>query len=53
MTEKYRIKAAVYHSFCVEASSEEDAREVAIQEVDWQDHVTDCDFEIELEDSND
>lgn len=43
---KYKVKVTVYHSFEVEAETEEDAREEA-NHVMWDDHVKDCVIDIE------
>ena len=45
----YRAHVAVYHSFVVEASSDEEARRIASEEVNWSHHVTDSEIVVEME----
>ena len=45
----YRAHVAVYHSFVVEASSEDQAKRLATEDVNWDDHVTDCEITVEEE----
>lgn len=45
----YRAHVSVYHSFIVEASSEEEARRMASEDVNWSIHVTDCEILVEEE----
>ena len=48
MEEKtYRVRVAVYHSFTVTATDENEAHEIASQDVIWDDHIVDCDVRIE------
>jgi len=42
----FKVKVVLYHSFEVEAETEEDAREEA-NHVMWDDHVKDCVVEVE------
>ena len=53
-TEKeYRVKVAVYHSFTVHARNKDDAHRIASDDVIWDDHIVDCNIDIEQEESND
>jgi len=42
----YRVFVTVYHSFTVEATSEEHARQEA-SDVIWDDHIKDCQIDVE------
>jgi len=42
----YKVNVILYHSFEVEAETEEDAREEA-NHVMWDDHIKDCVIEVE------
>ena len=45
----YRVFVTVYHSFTVEATSEEHARQEA-SDVIWDDHIKDCQIDVEEDD---
>lgn len=47
MEKTYRVHVAVYHSFTVDAESEEQAHEIASNDVIWDDHIVDCNIVIE------
>lgn len=50
MEEKtYRVTIILRHSFTVTAENEERAHEIASYEVLWDDHIADCDVQIEEE----
>ena len=50
---EYRVKVAVYHSFTVHARNKDDAHRIASDDVIWDDHIVDCNIDIEQEESND
>jgi hypothetical protein len=45
-TKEYSVRVTLYHKFTVEAASQEEATEIACQEL-WDDHVKDCIIDIE------
>ena len=42
----FKVKVTLYHSFEVEAETEEDAREELVH-VMWDDHLKDCIIDVE------
>lgn len=44
---EYRVKVAVYHSFTVHARNEYEAHHIASEDVMWDDHIVDCNIDIE------
>jgi len=44
---EYRVYVKVYHSFTVSADNLEEAHEIASYDVIWDDHIIDCNIEIE------
>ena len=43
----YTVRVTVYHQFTVEANSEAQARNRAVSEAIWDEHVKDCIIDIE------
>lgn len=46
----YSVRVTVYHQFTVEADSEEQARDRAVSEAIWDDHIKDIIIDIEERD---
>lgn len=46
---QYKIRVVEYKSFTVTASSEEEAREKAINDVIWDDHLDELTMDIEAQ----
>jgi len=44
---EYRVRVAVYHSFTVQARNKDEAHRIASDDVIWDDHITDCNIDIE------
>ena len=44
---EYRVHVAVYHSFTVHAQNQDEAHRIASDDVIWDDHITDCNIDIE------
>ena len=46
---EYRVRVVVYHSFTVHARNEDEAHRIASDDVMWDDHIVDCNLDIEEE----
>ena len=47
---EYRVRVAVYHSFTVRARNKDEAHRIASDDVIWDDHIADCNIDIEESD---